>query len=181
MKRTTIALLLGCAATPAANAPSGEKGSASVDASMTCTGAGGAQWSASFAKTSIDECVYHEKDAILDLRFGTLEQGVTVHLVDFNGTGQYTIAGAPGSKLTVVASGGSGESTSTNVDTTSDDPCKASCMVDVPEASVTKGEGTLSIEINCASLTRNAAGSCTKCAPKQKTLLRANAVPCLRR
>ena len=173
-------LLLGCAPGTPANAPAGATGSAMADASMTCTGAGGATWNATFTKPAIDECVYHAKEDVLDLRFGTIEQGVTVHLVDFKGTGEYTIAGASGSKLSVVASGGTGEQTSTNVDSTGDEPCKASCAVDVSEASVTKGEGTLSIEITCSALTHLGGSTCIKCAPKAKPLLRANAVPCRR-
>lgn len=172
-------LTFGCTAAPA-NAPSGAAGSATADASMTCTGAGGAQWTTTFSRSTIDECVFHVKEGILDLRFGTLEQGISVHLVDFNGTGQYTIAGASGSKLSVVAAGGTGEQTSTNVDSTGDDPCKASCMVEVPDAPVAKGEGTLSIEISCSELTRSGGATCIKCAPKAKPLVRATAVACRR-
>jgi hypothetical protein len=102
------------------------------------------------------------------------------HLTDFSGTGQYTIAGATGSKLAVVAQGGTGEATSTNVDTTADDPCKASCMVDVPDASVTKDGSALSIEITCSALTRVSASLCTRCVPTAKSIVRARTVPCRR-
>lgn len=178
MLRWSILALISC--TPAANAPSMPEGAAEVDATLACSGAANAKWTATFKKTSVDECVYRAKEAVLDLRAGTLEQGLVVHLTDFNGTGQYTIAGASGSKLAVVAQGGTGEATSTNVDSTGDDPCKASCMVDVPDASVTKDGGTLSIEITCTALTRVAASVCTKCLPGAKSVLRARAIPCRR-
>jgi hypothetical protein len=179
MMRWSVLLLLSC--TPPANGPqSVAEGAAEVDATLSCTGAANAKWTANFKKASIDECVYRSKDAVLDLRVGTLEQGVVVHLTDFSGTGQYTIAGATGSKLAVVAQGGTGEATSTNVDTTADDPCKASCMVDVPDASVTKDGSALSIEITCSALTRVSASLCTRCVPTAKSIVRARTVPCRR-
>lgn len=179
MLRTFLFVTLGCAAaSPRADGAPTTPGSAAVDAAMTCSGAGGAKWTAKFARTAIDECVYREKDSILDLRVGTLEEGIVLHLIDFKGTGRYSIAGGSGSKVSLVAPGGVGEATTTSVDSTSDEPCKASCLVDVSEANVTRGDGTVSLELTCTALTRVAAGACTKCTGVSSALIRANAVAC---
>lgn len=165
---------LGCA--------SGGKGASApaegtkIDGSFTCKGGGDKTWKASFAGTKVDECVVKAKDELLDLRVGTLEEGLTLHLTDFTGSGQYQLPGNGGSKLAVVAKGGVGEATSTMVDTSTADPCKSTCTVEISEA----GEGALSIDITCPKLTKLDAGACVTCTPSTPGLVSAHAIACRR-
>ncbi|MGZ3420000.1 MAG: hypothetical protein ACXVEF_27865 [Polyangiales bacterium] len=172
MKRLVFGLflLLGC---KGANAPSEPTGT-TIDGSFACKGAGDKKWKASFSSTKIDECAVKSKDQILDVRIGTLEDGLTLHIADYTGTGQYQVPGTGGSKLGVVAKGGIGESTSTSVDTSPPDPCKSTCTVDVTEA----GEGALSIDVTCEKLTRIDSGACITCTPTSPTFVRAHGVSC---
>lgn len=174
-----VAVVVGCSANGAkgSSAPSGGGDAASIDATLACTGSGDKKWTATFTASKVDECVVHEKDATLDVRIGTLEQGITLHVVDYNGSGQYRIGSGAGqgSKLAVVAQGGVGDATSTSVDSSTADPCSASCTIDVGgDASAT------TLDVSCTKLTRVDSGACITCTPKTSTMVHATNVACRR-
>jgi hypothetical protein len=173
VKRLVFAVILLASCKGGAVSPSGETGT-TIDGSFACKGAGDKSWKASFSANKIDECAVKSKDQILDVRIGTLEDGLTLHLVDYTGSGQYQVPGNSSSKLSVVAKGGVGESTSTSIDTSPPDPCKSTCTVDVTEA----GEGALSIDVTCEKLSRVDGGACITCTPTTSTFVRAHGVSC---
>lgn len=173
MKRLVLCALLVAGCKGGAASPSEQTGT-TIDGSFACKGAGDKAWKASFSANQVDECVVKSKDQILDVRIGTLEDGMTLHLVDYTGSGQYQVPGSSSSKLAVVAKGGIGESTSTAIDTSPPDPCKSTCTVDVTEA----GEGALSIDVTCAKLTRVDGDACVTCTPTASTFVRAHGVSC---
>jgi hypothetical protein len=154
-------------------APAAEEKGTTIDGSFTCKGAGDKSWTAAFAATKVDECVVRTKDQTFDVRIGTLEDGLVLHVADFTGSGQYQVPSDSSSRVTVVAKGGVGDATSTNVDTTTKDPCAAKCTIDVAESG-----DAWSVDVTCDKLTRVDAGACITCTPKTTNLVRAHGIAC---
>ncbi len=124
-------------------------------------------WKASYKVDRVESCVFHRRDDLLEIKLqgGEVDEWqLTLH--EFKGTGGYETSGdAKGTRVSLLARGGSEGAATTRVGTETE-ACPARCTIEVPEAKVTEVEpnakGSVTVEVTCASLAGPGPG-CVTC------------------